>query len=77
MKKNISIELMRFLMMISIAVLHFGEDFSGMSRTLKGGAIGVDSFFILQGCFWLDIIILVIIIQPLLRSKQISISFLE
>lgn len=51
MKRNLDIELMRYIMIISIAVLHFGEDFSGMMRTIKGGAIGVDFFFIVAGLF--------------------------
>ena len=49
--KNLSIELMRYLMIMSVAILHFGEDFCGEMRTLKGGAIGVDFFFLIGGFY--------------------------
>ena len=35
--KNISIELMRYLMIMAVVILHFGEDFTGEMRTLMGG----------------------------------------
>ena len=47
--KNISIELMRYLMIMAVVILHFGEDFTGEMRTLMGGALGVDFFFIIGG----------------------------
>lgn len=50
-KKNADIELMRFLMITAVAVLHFGEDYTGISRTLRGGYLGVDYFFLIGGFF--------------------------
>ena len=50
--KNLSIELMRYLMIIAVAVLHFGEDFVGDMRIfLGGGALGVDFFFLIGGFY--------------------------
>ena len=51
MKKNLSIEFMRYLMIIAIAILHFGEEFPNPFPTL-GGALGVDFFFVV-GVFYL------------------------
>ena len=36
MKKNLSIEFMRYLMIIAIAILHFGEEFPNPFPTLWG-----------------------------------------
>lgn len=36
MKKNLSIEFMRYLMIIAIAILHFGEEFPNPFPTLGG-----------------------------------------
>lgn len=51
MRRNFDIELMRYLMIIAVAVLHFGEDYTGTMRTLKGGALGVDFFFLISGFY--------------------------
>lgn len=49
--KNAEIELYRVLMIFSIAILHFSEDYMGTSGILPGGYLGVDFCFIISGYF--------------------------
>lgn len=48
--KNLDIEIMRFIMILSVTVLHFSEDY-GFAGILNGGYLGVDFFFIIGGFY--------------------------
>lgn len=48
-KRNLEIEIYRFLMIIAVSVIHFNEDLK--IELLKGGYLGVDFFFVLSGFY--------------------------
>lgn len=50
-KRNVELELYRFVMAILIATLHFSEDYAGYYGPIPGGFLGVDFYFILSGYF--------------------------
>lgn len=50
-KKNLDLEFMRYIMILSVAVLHFNEDYTGSSAPWPGGYLGVDFFFLVGGLF--------------------------
>lgn len=49
-EKNLDIELMRFIMTLCVAVLHFSEDY-GFVGIFNGGYLGVDFFFVIGGFY--------------------------
>ena len=50
-RKYIDIELMRYVMIMAVAILHFSEDYAGSGDALMGGYLGVDYFFLIAGFF--------------------------
>lgn len=49
--KNLDLELMRFVMILAVCLLHFSEDFGGGHKGIGGGYLGVDFFFLVGGIF--------------------------
>lgn len=48
-RDNLEIECYRIFFTISVAVLHFSEDYTGTRGIIPGGYLGVDFFFMLSG----------------------------
>lgn len=50
-KMNAEIEVLRFLMILGVMILHFSEDYIDERGIVWGGHLGVDFFFVLSGFF--------------------------